>query len=901
MIHGEAGIGKTRLLSEIRDRATAEGVQCLPGLCQERDQGVPYAPWIEIIRDLVKRSSKEPLYRVLVGSRSAVLRLVPELGERVWLHDPEVARPGELNGREFLEGIARMFVTLSEDHPVMIVLDDLGWADAGTLELLVILGQSCKNHRIAIVAAYRDAHKESNRALDRALEEVERTRLAVDLSPKALDRDEVDQLVQSAWGEREVGRGFRQAVWRRSGGNPFFAVEILRSLADVGDLAREWEPGDAAAEARLRIPAGIRGVIAQRLDRLDEPTRRALRVASLLGLEFSLELLEAVSKLEEEPLLTSLEHALRLRLIDVARTTPGGTTYAFAHPLIQEVLAGEVGPDRSRRVHLRAARALEATAVEGDDRAASLAFHYLRANDGPMALRHSIRAAERAVRLFARADAIAHYRTALSLLGEHPDPTTSAQVLNALSAQLTIVGDYAGAVKCLVEAAGLEERLGNRIRAGSLMAQAALTVWTPREFRPKEDQLQQARSLLEAASPSSELAKLYLDHANMIAKRGRLDEARTLLARSLEAAKTVGDRSAEGAVHLTLAQKVALGGRAEVHRELRTALELTLEDSPDMALRTYHLLALVSGYGYADLEACSQWIDRAAEYAVGRDHPALLAMIHGGVGSFVALMRGDLDELRRRSVEYREFLKAHGEPVSTHNLLMLGALAMLSDDLDEATRILRQARVTFAEEEGWFQDLWLAVFEGRLELARGDPVRAEAELARGLHILRQRGWVEFDAFVGVYYLSGLVEASLRTGGRDRARKYLEELVPLSALIGGTPAAAYARRAEGQLAAAEGRRDVAVECFRQCIPLWVGVGWKLEEARDLATLSDLLVEQGDVPEGEALRAKAIDLCERAGARLDLARIRSNATGAAGAPAGSGSGPPHRRGRPPHRKV
>ncbi|MCI4350775.1 MAG: AAA family ATPase [Thermoplasmata archaeon] len=900
MIHGEAGIGKTRLLSEIRARATVDGVQCLAGLCQERDQGVPYAPWIEIIRELVKRSSKELLYRVLGTSRPAVLRLLPELSERVWLHDPEVAGAGELNAREFLDAIVRMFVTLSEDHPALIVLDDLGWADAGTLELLTTLGKSCRGHRIAVVAAYRDAHKESNRALDRALEELERARLAIDLSPKPLDRVQVDQLIRSAWKGRDVGRGFRGVVWRRSGGNPFFAVEILRSLDDSTDLAAEWEPGDTAAEARLRIPAGIRGVISQRLDRLDDPTRRALRVASLLGLEFSFELLEAVSKLEEEPLLTSLEQALRLRLIAVARSTPGGATYAFAHPLIQEVLAGEVGPDRSRRVHLRAARALEAKAHDGDDLAASLAYHYLRANDGPMALRHSILAGDRAARLFARTDAVAHYRTALALLAEHPDPPTSAQVLNALSVQLTILGDYAAAVKCLIEAAKLEEGLGNLVRAGSLMAQAAHTVWTPREFRPKEVQLQQARSLLEGTSPSSELAQLYLDHANLIAKWGRLDEARTLLARSLEAATTIGDRSAEGAVHLALAQIVALGGRAEVHRELQTALELTREESPEMALRTYHFLALLSAYGYADLEEAARWVDEAVRSSAGREASALLATIRGGVGCFVALMRGDLDEARRGSVDYAEFLRTHGQPPSAHNLMMVGALATLAGDLQEATRALDQAKVTFSIEDGWFPDLWLGVFIARLELARGEPARAAAELVQCLVVLRHRGWVELDGSVGIFYYSGLVEASLGTGDLDRARSHLAELVQLSAVIGGTPALAFACRAEGQVAAAEGRNDAAAQWFRRSIPMWTEAGWKLELARELASLAELLARHGDRSESEKLRAQAVALCEAAGSRLDLARIRPDTANPVGKPARPSPAPAGRPARSPRRK-
>lgn len=870
IIHGEAGIGKTRLLAETRSRATSAGVDCVVGLCQERDQGVPYAPWVHILRELVDRAPKALVFRVVGEHRPAVRRLLPELDEQVWLHDPEVVHPREFQGAEFLESVARTVLALAETHPVMIELDDLGWADSGTLELLAVLGRGCAGHPLAIVAAYRDAHREANRALDRALLEVERARYALDLTPRPLTRGEMDLLIRSAWSGREAGRGFRQVVWRRSGGNPFFAVEILRSLSDAAGLTGEWEPGDAAAEARLHVPVGIRGVISQRLDRLDDSSRKSLRVASLLGLEFSFGLLETVAQVDEETLLTSMEQALSHRLVDVVGSSPDGTTYAFAHPLIQEVLAAEVGPDRSRRIHLRAARAIEQPRDSSEVPAASLAYHYLRANDAPMALRFSILAGDRAARLCAASDAVIHYRTALRLLAEQPDLAVSAQVLNALAAQLSILGDYGAAVKCLVEAAGQEQRLGNMVRAGSLMAQAALTVWSPREFRPKEDQLQQARALLEGTTASSELAQLYLDNATLVAKRGRLEEARALLARSLEVAKTVGNRSAEAAVHLAYAQLVPPGGRSEVERELRTALELTATDSPEMELRVHHLFALFAGYGFADLAACSSWIGTAARAFEGKEVPLLLARTEGGVGCFVALNRGDLEDARRRAETYREFLGTHGQPECAHNLVMLGALATLAGDFEGAAQSLLRAQQTYSEEEGWTQDLWLGVYAGQLALARGDSAGAEAEYDRGLQVLRQRGRVEFDAFLEVLYLAGLVEASVLTRPAARVRTLVDELDRVSEVVGGAPSAAFARRARAQVSSAEGHLEIAVEEFHRSVALWREAEWRLECGRDLRAVAELTGHQGNRSESDRLRGEALALFEAVGSQLDIAR-------------------------------
>ncbi|HZY69657.1 MAG TPA: AAA family ATPase [Thermoplasmata archaeon] len=879
LVHGEAGIGKSRLLLEARVLASERGFRVAHGQCQERDRGTPYAPWAEMLGELLRGTPKSLLYRAFAPRRAAVLRLLPELGHRVWLYEPREGEGESLDRRRFLGDLADAFAAVAQDRPLLVLLDDLGWADSGTLELVDHLARTSGARRLAIVAAYRDAHLEESPPLDRFADSLARDRLAGDLVPGALSIAEIGELIQSACEGRKVSEVFRHAVWRQSGGNPFFATEMLRALADEGTLFRAI---DATSPSRLATPPSIRGVISQRLARLDEESRRTLRVASLLGLEFRVDLLEAVSQSAEEPLLNALDRALQLRLVTAATGQAGGTTYCFAHPLIQDVLASEVGPERRRRIHLRAARTLEARGDDGGEGSGSLAYHYLLAEEWRPALTHSIRAARWAVSLFAAADAVAHFRNALTLFEEHPEPREAAQALEEMSAQLAILGDYAGAVNALARASALQAQLGDRTRSGSLMTQAALYgAFTPREFRRIEERLRDARRVLESAPPSVQLAQLYLDHATFMFKRVRLDEARDLLALALTVAQALGNRSIEAAVYLTRAQIVPIGSRTEVLRELGRALDVSREIDPDVALRAFHLLGLVAAYGHADLSTAEAWVRQGEEYAARHDRPDMAALLRGGVGSMVAFLRGDLAGAQRGSEEFRESLRRRGQPASGHNMMVLALVADARGDHEEAARCIAAARTTFSEEEGWFQDLWLLLFRGMLELSVGRFSDADAALRWGLAALRRRGLLEVDAALGVLMLAHLVESGVRVGEVGRAQSDLDELLRLAGVVGGDLATAHVLRAEATIAYATGNVREAADRSGRAAAAWQAVGCELERARDLGRSGAALIELGDRGLGEARLQEAGGICRSAGARIDLSLPRPLTPGPLGA--------------------
>ncbi|MFI5415686.1 MAG: ATP-binding protein, partial [Candidatus Lutacidiplasmatales archaeon] len=302
----------------------------------------------------------------------------------------------------------------------------------------------------------------------------QRDRWATTVLLPPLDPEQLTLLLEHVLQRSEIPREFRDLVYTKTRGNPFYTTEILQSLSDEGILFRtdrgwEWKPVD-----EIRLPTSIAGTIGARVRRLDPDSLQLLRIASLLGQEFPLDLLQAVAEVPLDRLLLSLERAGGARLIKERAAGRTDVGYVFAHPLIQEVLEKEVSVVRSHVLHLRAAQVLEARyGASASDHAATLAYHYLRGNDPKRALEYSTEAGNRAAAVFARAEAAGHYRNALDLLPQPRDPGLAAPLTERLADQVRGLGDVPEAARLFVEAGNRWKAVGNRSSAGDCLRRAA--------------------------------------------------------------------------------------------------------------------------------------------------------------------------------------------------------------------------------------------------------------------------------------------------------------------------------------------------------------------------------------------------------------------------------------------
>ncbi|HEX3976674.1 MAG TPA: AAA family ATPase [Solirubrobacteraceae bacterium] len=468
LLAGDPGIGKTRLLAATAVRAFASGAIVLAGRAPEETL-VPYQPFLEALGHYVLRAPLEEL-RVVAREYGAELgRLIPALRRRVpELPPPDPGDP-ETDRYRLFEAVAGLLAEISAAVPVLIVLDDLQWADRPTLLLLRHLARSPHNTRVSIMGAYRDVDQWSE-GFDAALAGLRRERLMVQLDVGGLPEAEAMELVRLRAGGTP-SLAFVQALYRETEGNPFFIEEIVRHLTDAG--LRSQDAGARDLE-RVGLPEDVRDVISRRLDRLAPGSIEWLRVAAVIGRDFDSGLLERVLGFDEDRFLSALEDALDAGLVAEAPGDPG--RYSFAHALIRETLYEGMSSARRARVHRRVGVALEESdPALPESQIGALALHFTRAadpEDAERAIRYGLRAGEQATAMLANEEAAAHYSRALEVL-DRSDPEAlrrRCDLLLELGEAQVRSGERPLAWATLREAAALAAELGDK---GSL-ARAAI-------------------------------------------------------------------------------------------------------------------------------------------------------------------------------------------------------------------------------------------------------------------------------------------------------------------------------------------------------------------------------------------------------------------------------------------
>ncbi len=425
LIGGEAGVGKTRLSTHLALDAHGEGATVLYGRCDE-DLGVPYQPWVQALGYLVKEAPAPMLDGHVERHGGDLARLVPGLGDRLFeLPAPRQSDP-ETERYLLYAAVAGLLERAGEQEPVVLVLDDLHWADSPTLSLLRHVVAAGASMRVLVVGTYRDSDLSREHPLTALLADLHREQGVQRLKLTGLEAGDVLALMEAAAGHEmdEDGRALAQAITHETAGNPFFAGELLRHLTESGAIVQEdggrWRLVGEVAE--LGLPQSVREVVGRRVERLGPDARTALSAAAVIGREFDLDLLLAVLELSEDRLLDLLDEAVAASLLQ--ESSERAERFAFTHGLVEHTLYEDLGRARRARLHKRVAEALEAQC--GDDpgeRLGELAGHWAAAvvsADTAKAIHYARRAAERALEQLAPDEAVRWYRQALELYEQAP-------------------------------------------------------------------------------------------------------------------------------------------------------------------------------------------------------------------------------------------------------------------------------------------------------------------------------------------------------------------------------------------------------------------------------------------------------------------------------------------------
>ena len=472
LLAGEPGVGKTRLAAELAGQVHDQGVTVLAGRCDE-DLGVPYQPFVEALRHFVDHVPAEELAGRLGRYGGELVRLVPEAEGVPGLAPPLHSDP-ETERYRLFDAVAAWLAAASREEQILLVLDDLQWAAGPTLLLLRhLVSRRTDATRLLVVGTYRDTELWHDHPLVEVLADLRRQEGVERFSLTGLDQSGVARFMEQRMGHTlaDAELPLARAIYQETEGNPFFVREVLRHLAESGatDLPVE----------ELGIPEGVREVVGRRLARLSRDTNHVLRVASVVGTEFEVPILQEAEQIDEERLISALEEAGRARLIvDVP-----GNRYRFAHSLVRHTLYESLSAARRVRIHLRVGEAIETVhALHLDEHMPALVHHWSRAAapraETARAVRYALRAGDLAQAQLAHQEAAGYYRQGLELLESGDgDDAQRAQLLVLLGEAQHRMGDP-GYRATVLEGARLAERIGDAYG----LARAALAgyrgMWT---------------------------------------------------------------------------------------------------------------------------------------------------------------------------------------------------------------------------------------------------------------------------------------------------------------------------------------------------------------------------------------------------------------------------------------
>ncbi len=476
LISGEPGVGKTRLAHELMVYAQLNGAFVMHGGCYEYEATTPYLPFVEALREWVRRQSTDELREHLGAMAPEIAKLAPEVETKLGGVTPNPTLPPNEERLRLFDSVARFLQTVAGEHGLLFFIDDLHWADQGTLSLLHYLLRHLRQDRVLILAAYRELELDRAHPLAAALVEWNRERLATRLQLARLSLDQSGALLATLFGEKSVSSEFAQAIHRETEGNPFFIEEVVKALIEQGQIYRvngQWERKEVE---ELAIPQSIKEAIGRRLNRLSEACTDVLHTAAALGKTFAFPELAASTPLSEDALLDALDEAELAQLTRVESSD----TFVFTHDKIREVLYEELNPIRRRRLHQRIGEVLEKLyahelARGSDAHIQELAHHFTEAGDLARGLQYSFLAARKTERLFAHDDALHYYEHARECAQALDQPDQLAAIDEGIADVYVERGEHPIAIeqyeRALILTSDGEKRAALKSKIGSAYGQ----------------------------------------------------------------------------------------------------------------------------------------------------------------------------------------------------------------------------------------------------------------------------------------------------------------------------------------------------------------------------------------------------------------------------------------------
>lgn len=741
LVGGDAGVGKTRLLSEVAERARSRGARVLIGSCMEAgDVGLPYVPFLDAFHDLGSSSEEAELVDKVVEGAPTLARIVPSRpGPR-----ETPAQQDEFRQIELFGGVLSVLARLSEAMPVLLVIEDIHWADRSTRDLIRFLVRSLRNERVALFASYRSDELHRRHPLRPLLAELVRIPDVERIELAPFSREELADYLEGLVGER-VGAAVVDRILARSEGNAFFAEELVAA---------------GGVESDVVLPEALADVLRERIEGLSHAAQDLVKVAAVAGRRVSHSLLVAATGHPEPEVEAALREAIAAQ---VMVPEADGQSYRFRHALLQEAVYGDLLPGERTRLHGTYAGLLTEYGP-----AAELAHHSLASHDLQGGLQALVRAADEANAVSAPAEALAHLTQALELWSRVPNAADVAgvglsSILLRAAAAAGDSGEFRRAVALAEEAVSVIDPHDDPLKAAEAYAQLGEHLYQAGE-EASISSVARAVELVPRDPPTPLRARVTAGLARALAGSSRYDEAQVWCDEALEVSRRVDAAEQETHALITLSVLESRRDRADAARSL---LHRARRRAADIAARTlevraqYTLGALELDVGNL-LAACDE-----LDAAVAMAEAVGLAWSQYGINAavlriFAYYAAGKWDDAERLAGAIDDRLPGAGPPSAAALFVEVGRGRPGAEE--------RLARL----QPGSTDDVWVAYLAGGcgadLALWKADASSARQRARSALDLL--------DASDEPWELSAIWPAALGVAAEaehaDRARAVVDE-------------------------------------------------------------------------------------------------------------------------------
>jgi DNA-binding CsgD family transcriptional regulator len=437
LLSGEAGVGKSRLVAEAKTYAAVQDFLLLKGNCFQADISSPYAPLLDLLRYSAATQLTATIASDLAPFARELHYFVPEIVPVPANMDSFSSLDPEQEKRRLFTALAQFFIGQATKQPVLLIIEDIHWSDDTSLEFLHYLARRCSAYPLLLLLTYRS--EEVRPSLRHFLAQMDRERLAQEISLTRLARDEVEAMLRAIFAlPRSVRLELPDPIYALTEGNPFFFEEILKSLIVTGDIFYADGRWDRKSLGELHIPRSVQDAVLQRTDRLSETARRVLTLAAVAGRRFDFGLLQQLTQYDEQQLLLLMKELIAAQLV----VEESAEQFAFRHALTRQAIYADLLVRERKALHRGIADMMEHIYTSTlDTHLADMAYHFYEAGAWEQALEYSQRAGEEAQAMYASRVAIEQFTRALDATN-HLGISASPKIYQARGQSYEILGEF---------------------------------------------------------------------------------------------------------------------------------------------------------------------------------------------------------------------------------------------------------------------------------------------------------------------------------------------------------------------------------------------------------------------------------------------------------------------------